>query len=209
LAATITIILSLLALTISAITAWLTLLRRGTVRMTLPSTIFFGPDGGQKSLPKVYLRTLLYGTSKRGRIVESMFVRLRRGQSSQTFNIWVYGNDSLQRGSGIFVGENGVACNHHFLLPPEGTKFEFLAGTYLLEVFASLVGSRHTLRLFSVNLMVTEEIAKELRRSENGLYFDWGPDSNRYHPHVEMRPRSDLSRLFRGVQGESNTVFEE
>jgi hypothetical protein len=73
--------------------------RRGTVRMTAPTVIFFGPDGGpsedRKLSAKVFLRTLLYSTSKRGRIVESMYVRLRRGESAQTFNIWVYGDTTL------------------------------------------------------------------------------------------------------------------
>jgi len=106
--------------------------------MTKPTIIFFGFDGGisnDGSLPplKVFLRALLYATSKRGRIVESMFVRLRRGESVQNFNIWVYGDESLARGSGVFVGENGVACNHHFLLLADGTKFEFIAGITRLK----------------------------------------------------------------------------
>jgi hypothetical protein len=51
----------------------------------------------------------------------------------------VYGEDSLARGSGLYVGENGVVCDHHFLLPDDGTKFDFLRGEYKLEVYASLV----------------------------------------------------------------------
>lgn len=83
-------IIAITALCVSVTTLWLTLLRRGRIRMTQPTTFFFGPDGA-KGLPKVYLRTLLYSTGKRGQIVESMFVKLRRGESVQTFNIWVYG----------------------------------------------------------------------------------------------------------------------
>jgi len=48
---------SILALTISVVTAWLTLFRRGTVRMTRPTAIYFGADGSASSSPKVYLRT--------------------------------------------------------------------------------------------------------------------------------------------------------
>jgi hypothetical protein len=44
----IAITISALALTISALTAWLTMFRRGTVKMTHPSVIYFGPDGGPK-----------------------------------------------------------------------------------------------------------------------------------------------------------------
>lgn len=73
--------------------------------MTQPTTIFFGSDGirrnGEPSGPKVFLRSLLYSTSKRGQMIESMHVTLRRGESSQNFSIWVYGEDRLARGSGL------------------------------------------------------------------------------------------------------------
>jgi hypothetical protein len=91
-------VVSILALAISMATAWFTL-RRGTVRMTQPTTFYFGADASASPSPKVYLRTLLYTTAKRGKIIESMFVKLRRGESIQTFNIWVYGENSLARGS--------------------------------------------------------------------------------------------------------------
>lgn len=192
----ISILISAFALAISAITAWLTLFRRGTVRMTAPTVIFFGPDGAtcedRKAPQKVFLRTLLYATSKRGRIVESMFVRFRRGESLQTFNIWVYGDGSLARGSGIFVGENGVACNHHFTLPVDDTTYDFRQGTYLLEVYATLVGELRRLRLFSTTLEVTSDQATQLKSLENGIYFDWGPDSRRYHASVHSQPKHDV-----------------
>ena len=85
------IFISVTALAVSAITAWLTLLRRGTIRMAQPTLVFFGPDGPAGG-PKVFLRTLLYSPAKRGQIVENMFVKLRRGESVQNFNIWVYGD---------------------------------------------------------------------------------------------------------------------
>jgi hypothetical protein len=53
----ISVVVSTLALTISMVTAWLTLFRRGTVRMTRPTAIYFGADGSVDSSPKVYLRT--------------------------------------------------------------------------------------------------------------------------------------------------------
>ena len=69
----IAIIVSALALTVSALTAWFTLLHRGDLRMTKPTVVFFGPDGGHHDKPhlKVFLRTLLYSTSRRGQTVES------------------------------------------------------------------------------------------------------------------------------------------
>lgn len=138
----ISLLISIVALAVSMLTAWLTLLRRGTVHMTQPTMIFFGPDGDDSESnrnPKVYLRTLLYSTARRGRVLESMYVRIRRGETSQNFNIWVYGDKLLQRGSGLFIPETGIATNHHFLLPRDGASFEFLTGKYFVEVFLVLV----------------------------------------------------------------------
>lgn len=91
------LIISALALSISAVTAWLTMFRRGTVRMTQPTVIFFGPDGPReartKPLPKVFLRTLLFSTSKRGRIIENMYVTLSCEDISRDFNVWAYGRE--------------------------------------------------------------------------------------------------------------------
>jgi hypothetical protein len=187
----VSILISLAALVLSGTTAWLTLLRRGTVRMTKPTVIFFGPDGEPRQNGavryKVFLRTLVYSTGKRGRIIESMYVSLRRGETRQTFNIWVYGDDKLARGSGLFVGDTGVVCNHHFLLPDDGTKFEFLPGNYQMDVYASLVGDRTTLHLSSTALSISDKIARQLQNRNCGVYFDWGPDSNNYHFHVDKK----------------------
>ena len=42
----ISLVLSVSALFVSGLTAWLTLLRKGEVKITRPATIYFGPDGG-------------------------------------------------------------------------------------------------------------------------------------------------------------------
>ena len=143
---TITTAISILALVVSSATAWLTLFRRGTVKITQPTIIYFGPDKGHwkgaKAPPKIYLRSLLFTTSKRGRIIQSMHVSLTRNEARQTFNIWVHGESKLVRGSGLFVGETGVAANHHFLAPPDGTAFAFIEGSYHLELFAHILEDR-------------------------------------------------------------------
>lgn len=183
---------SVLALAVSATTAWLTLFRRGTVEMTQPTIIFFGPDtprfGERNAKPKVYLRALLFATSKRGRIIESMHVSLSRAETQQNFNVWVHGETSkLVRGSGLFVGETGVAANHHFLTPEDGSQFKWRAGHYQLRVYARLLGDKSHKQLFSQQLEITSDLAMQLEQSGAGVYFDWGPDSSRYLPHVEQR----------------------
>jgi hypothetical protein len=190
---------SCVALVISAVTAWLTLFRRGTIKMTQPTVVFFGPDG-KRGYPKVFLRTLLFSTSMRGQIVESMFVKLFRGESVQSFNIWVYGGDgsSLVRGSGLFVGREGVAHNHHFLLADDGTKYEFLAGNYQVEVYTKLVNSKKAKLLWQLGVSLTAEQTREMKNGNTGVYFDWGSDSQTYHSHIDRRPSEDVfdSKLF-------------
>jgi hypothetical protein len=203
--------ISTLALGVSATTAWLTLFRRGTVKMTQPTVIFFGPDmprsHGDTPLPKVYLRTLLFGTSKRGRVIESMHVALSRNEMHQNFNILVYGErEKLVRGSGLFVGETGISANHHFLTPDDGKSFCFTEGHYKLEVFAHLLGDLKPKRLFSQELDISRDIATALQERSAGLYFDWGPDSSRYLPHVEKRPPSPNAEDFLRRLGESTVL---
>jgi hypothetical protein len=185
---------SVLALAISAATAWLTLFRRGTVKMTQPTVIYFGPDAsgsrGDGTSLKIFLRTLLFSTSKRGRIIESLYVNVSRNEAQQTFSIWVYGDDKLVRGSGLFVGETGVEANHHFLAPTDASSFPFIAGHYKMEVFARLLGDANRISLFTQSLEVAPEIARMLAKPATGLYFDWAPDTGRYLPHVDKRAPS-------------------
>lgn len=200
------ITISVLSLAVSAVTAWLTLFRVGTVKMTQPTVIFFGPDTprshDEAALPKVYLRMLLFSTSKRGRVVESMHVALARNEMHQNFNIWVYGErGDLVRGSGLFVGETGVAASHHFLTPDDGSSFRFTEGHYRLDVFAHILGDRNPIRLFSQTLDIPRDIAASLEEPGTGLYFDWGPDSSRYLPHVEKRAPAPDPEQFMEILG--------
>lgn len=118
--------ISCLALIVSGITAWLTFFRKGKLLMTQPTTVFFGPDGSkfEGSKSKVYLRTLLYSTAKIGHVLESLHISLQRNESKQNFNIWVYGEKGkLHRGSGLFIPQEGVTFDHHFLLSVDGANF--------------------------------------------------------------------------------------
>lgn len=178
--------IAVLSLVLSLVTLWLTYLHRGKLKMTQPTTIFFGPD--DQNSPKVYLRTLLFSTSQKGQVIESMHVRLYRGETLQTFNIWVHGERiEIVRGSGLYVGKEGVAHNHHFLLPKDGATFEFMAGRYRLEVYASILGKKSPSKMFSVDLEITETHAVKIKDKHHGIYFDWGPESGKYHAYLHRR----------------------
>lgn len=199
----VSLVISSLSLAVSAATAWLTLFRRGDVKMTQPTTIFFGPDASRSQQdtppPKVYLRCLLFSTSKRGRVIENMYIKLSRNEAHQNFNVWVYGErKELVRGSGLFVGETGISANHHFLTPKDGNAFRFTEGRYELEVYAHLLGDARPQKLFSQTLELSREAAAEMAEKTAGLYFDWGPDSSRYLAHIDERPPApNMEEFFR------------
>src|SRR5580704_4227927 len=162
--------ISALALILSALTAWLTLLQRGTVKMTQPTVIYFGPDGprsARNAFSKVFLRTLLFSTSKRGRIVESMYATLTCEDIIQDFAVWTYGErNQLVRGSGLFVGETGVEANHHFLISKSADPFQFIPGQYRLDVYAHLLGDRNRRLLFAQTLNVSEENSEAIGHND-------------------------------------------
>jgi hypothetical protein len=48
------------SLGVSTLTAWLTMGRRGQLKLAQPPSVYFGPDGNRDRHPKVFLRGLLY-----------------------------------------------------------------------------------------------------------------------------------------------------
>lgn len=179
------IFLSVFALIVSVVNLWLTFFHKGKIRMTQPTVVYLGPDGAGEN--QVFLRTLLFSTSKKGNVIENMFAKVKYGENIQIFNIWVYKEKELVRGSGLFVGENGVALNHHFLLPKEGTQFEFIPGEYLVEIFVKYIGRSRILGLFKSKFTLSDEASKKIKTKDYGAYFDWGPESNSYHCHIYKR----------------------
>jgi hypothetical protein len=181
--------ISLFALGVSGVTAWLIFFRQGKLKMTQPAALAFLPAGAEnEGQSQVLLRTLFYSTAKRGQIIESLHVTVRRGESKQNFSVWVYGQKSdLRRGSGLFVPQGGVTFDHYFLLPKDGAEFAFLPGDYRLSVFAKLVRSRVATELMTLSVSVSEAESLALRKPSSKLFFDWGPDRQNYHSHVVTR----------------------
>lgn len=177
-----------LSLTISFATLWLAYLRRGTIRMTRPTMIALTHDG-PSGPAKVFLRTLLYCTAKRGRIVENIFVKLHDADSVRTFPIWGYGDERLARGSGIHVAFDGLTCNHHFLLAHEGRKYAFRPGNLRIEVYASPLHSIRPTLLSTIDLVLTEEHSVALERTDAAAFFNWSPEDANYKAHIDQPPK--------------------
>jgi hypothetical protein len=198
--------ISTIALTISAVTAWLTL-RRGNLVLARPLLIAFLYDlpAGE---PKILFRASLYTTGKRGRIVESMHLKIRRGEYSHTFSFWGYGETAaLVVGGGLHVGEDGVVHYHHFLPPQDGTTFQFLPGEYVVEVYATLVNRTRPVRLRSLALALSENLAESLKDKSIAVLYNWGPESKTYHPHTDRAPSRGRDRSVSGSGYENFGTF--
>jgi hypothetical protein len=191
------VVVSVGAFAVSLVTLWATLFRRGQLFMTQPTTIFFGPDGPSFSgHGKVYLRSLMYASGKRGVVVENMFVELTRSETVNSYPVWVLGEDKLSRGSGLFVGEQGTVANHHFLQSPDTEKWSFRSGDYRLQVYAQVVGGKSSKILFETTLSISADQSKEMEQPNTGIYFDWGPKSRAYFSHIDRRdPKAAMSDI--------------
>jgi hypothetical protein len=92
-----------------------------------------------------------------------------------------------------------MVCNHHFVLPKDGTPFLFLPGEYTVEVYATLVNSSRPLLLSRTHLQLSHDESTAIGKG-SGVYFDWGPDSKHYHSHIDSpRARDEAFERSRAV----------
>lgn len=177
----ISITVSLIALCASLFTLWFTILRRGSVLITRPSLVAFTYElvGGKIPQAKIFLRTLLFSTGKRGWVVESLFLRVSEGGRCEEFSFWGHGDKDIVRGSGIFAPENGIVTNHHFTPLHMDRIFEFPKGVYTLELFVKLVNRTRALPLWTENLEILEDTLGTAN-CNNAIFFNWSPEKNKY-----------------------------
>src|SRR5262249_52845929 len=148
------------SLVLSVTVAWLTLLRRGNLGMTQPMLVGFLHEADQ---PKIFFRAMLYASGKRGRIVEALYLKVKRGETTETFNSWMYGETKeLKIGRGLRVEEDGLSFNHHFLPPKGAARFAFDAGEYAIQVHASILNRHSPVLRSTVKLSHSEELAAAL-----------------------------------------------
>lgn len=188
----ITPIVSVIALCVSLFTAWFTILRRGSVCSTHPSFVALRYDFVDKPVPqaKIFLRTLLFSTGKRGLVIESLFLRVSEEKRCEEFSFWGYGDKDLVRGSGIFVPETGVVTNHHFSPLHTESLFLFSQGTYRLELVAKLVTRKRLLSLWNIELDVPSGTFDTSIAHETAVFYNWSQEEGRYVASVEKRSGS-------------------
>ena len=185
------LVFSVAALVLSAWTFWFVHVRSGRLSASRPQSVFFGPDGGTKDKPKVFVSTFLYSSADKGCVIESLFMQLKIRQTTKNFTVWVYDQGAgLRRGSGLFVGRTGFAANHHFILPSDSDSFGWQAGEYQILLVAKVASQSSESVLWSEKLVVSSEHASRLSEGNVGVYFDWDPDRQEYDAHVNSKRHS-------------------
>jgi hypothetical protein len=140
-----------------------------------------------KGTPKLFLRTLLFTTGTKGRVIENMFLKIHQEYGSYKFDFWGHTeNGKLTLGSGLFVGAMGIVCDHHFNPGKELSDFLFVSGEYRVEVFATIVGQKKPERLMQLTFVVDGQQAAELIQIPmRELYLLWNAETRNYEGHVE------------------------
>lgn len=103
------------------------------------------------------------------------------------FSFWGYGDKELVRGSGLFVGENGVATNHHFNPINSEEFFSFTSGTYEIELVAKPVNKERLVSLSKVELNVPKDAFDSNISPDSAVYFNWSAEEQRYIESIENR----------------------
>lgn len=137
--------------------------------------------------PKIFLRTLLFSTGPKGRVIENMFLKVHQNHGTYLFDFWGHTEGGkLTLGSGLFVGPTGTASDHHFnpradVLDP---NFIYTDGAYVIEVFATVIGRKPEklakLR-FNINSLQAAEVIQIPKRE---LYLLWNPEARTYEGQV-------------------------
>lgn len=184
----ISILIAVLSFTISAWTWWSTDIYRGSVKMTYPPMMRFSHDDLYKESPQVYLRMLLYSTAKRGNIIESIYLKHKVGNKSYILSKWICKDEKLHRGSGLYIGKEGIVCDHYFILPRVGESYSFIAGENILEIYARVINKRKPILLKTIKVILTKEEADTMKtHTGSKIHFDIDPETNQYYKDLQKQ----------------------
>ena len=173
-----TLLVSLLAVFISAIALYRASFHRGRLRMTQPTPILLSRDS--RGLPKVSMMTMLFTTGNQGNIIESMYTVIRRGSTVLALPQWSYSGGNKPGSAGLHVPSAGISLQHEFVGAPDSSDFQFAPGDYLVETFASpLTTKRGPVRLDRAALTIPAGVNVH---NATGVMFTWLPSEKRYSP---------------------------
>lgn len=193
--------ISIIAILISAGTAWFTIFHRGTVKMSRPNFFALIPeDSPFGGWLKFFMRVLLFSTGKRGRVIERIYLNFKHDQQTFQFHYWMYGQaEQLVIGSGVFVGSDGVGANHHFVPTSSLSSQAITAGLYEVEIHAHLLGDKRPILLHTIHFELNEEEAAAIRTSKDkAVFFTWDEESQKYKSRIDRRRSKGHARSVSG-----------
>src|SRR5579859_789417 len=130
-----TVFISVASLVLSGYSLWQVQFNHGRLKMSQPTLICLKREFPSMR-PKIFLRTLLFTTGPKGRVIENMFLRIHQQYGTYVFDFWGHTeNRVLTLGSGLFVGSTGIASDHHFNPHENSPDFLYVNGNYVIEVF--------------------------------------------------------------------------
>ncbi|MET3448167.1 hypothetical protein [Ralstonia sp. 1138] len=170
----------------SAYTFWLVQFNRGKLKMTRPTYICLKRDAGP-NWPKLFIRTCLYSTGAKGMAIENLFLRVHKDGQSYLFDFWGHTDGGrLTIGSGLFVGPTGVANDHHFNLRGAPDALLYTAGTYRVEIFATVAG-RKSRKISDVEFDIDGHQSAELVQiPSRQLDLYWNADQGQYVGEIRL-----------------------
>jgi hypothetical protein len=173
----------------SAVAFWFSVLRRGRVEATQPMILAFVKEPGTfgNLRLKVFLRTLLVSTGKRGNVIESLYLRIKQGNQDWELSFWGYGEKDLVRGAGLFVPESGFATYHHFSPIGPLELLRLSSGPCSVRLMAKVLNQGPEKCLWKVDLLLPQTKSEDFGSIDEAVYFDWAHGERQYTVTVEKR----------------------
>ncbi len=102
----------------------------------------------------------------------------------------------MSRGSGIYIGQDGVVCDHHFLLPKDCNSYEFSPGSYNIEIYFLILGLKKYFLVKTLKLTLSHKHVKDIREGKM-IFFDWAPNTKTYYASVHDSRKQKISEDFK------------
>lgn len=186
------LIISALAFGLSALTAWLTLLRKGKLKVTQPTPLLLGYENNKA---KISFYAMLYSTAFRGQIIENMHIVLKQNNKNFLFNKWVYAQDSKAYASGCYIKPEGIPQNHQFFT--SDVNYVFQPGKIEIEIYVHLPTSKKTNLLRSIKLEIPKDFKTDCENKMKGLMFEWEPDKLKYDLRIDENLQEASLEIFK------------
>jgi hypothetical protein len=173
-----TAVMAILSLILSLTVTYLTLLRKGSLYMTMPVQITFQSANARR--PEFVLNTFLYSTGKRGYVIESLYLEVEHG-GTHLFSSWSYRqNGALIPASGLRVSEDGVMSANHFFETDKRGRFYFEQGEIQISVYTTVANRKKATLLGKIGLKLSEEQASQMHLRNSAVVFTFDPQKKEY-----------------------------